>query len=101
MLPTSAMGTSFQGSSTPLPCTASDELAPGRLVHLELVGDGDLGLAVAVEVGRGAADDAGRLLPDVTIRFFQVGFSYQAQCDPPRATMSGFLSPLTSATSTW
>ena len=33
-------------------------------------------------------------------RFFQVGFSYQARVDPPRATMSGRLSPLTSATST-
>ena len=37
----------------------------------------------------------------VTIRFFQVGFSYQAHVLPPRAMMSGFLSPLTSATSTW
>src|SRR5271165_4292287 len=39
------------------------ELAPGRLVHLEVVGDGDLSLAIAVEVGRGAADDPGGLLP--------------------------------------
>src|SRR5208337_135651 len=39
------------------------ELAPGRLVHLEVVGDSDLGLAIAVEVGRGAADDPGGLLP--------------------------------------
>ncbi len=35
-----------------------------------------------------------------TTRFFQVGFSYQASVEPPRATMSGFLSPFTSATST-
>src|SRR5262249_51151891 len=35
------------------------------------------------------------------IRFFQLGFSYQAQVPPPKATMSGLLSPLTSATSTW
>ena len=42
----------------------------------------------------------GVCLPVVTTRFFQVGFSYQAQVDPPTATISGFLSPLTSATST-
>ncbi len=34
------------------------------------------------------------------IRFFHDGFSYHASVEPPRATMSGFLSPLTSATST-
>ena len=43
----------------------------------------------------------GVCFPELTIRFFQVGFSYQAQVLPPRATMSGFLSPFTSATSTW
>ncbi len=38
-------------------------------------------------------------LPLMT-RFFHEGFSYQASVEPPRATISGFLSPLTSATST-
>ena len=37
----------------------------------------------------------------VTMRFFQDGFSYQAQVLPPTAMMSGRWSPLTSATSTW
>ena len=53
---------SVQGSSEPLPWHGQQELALRRLVHRELVGDGDLGLAVAVEVGRRARDDAGRLL---------------------------------------
>ena len=35
-----------------------------------------------------------------TTRLVQVGFSYQASVEPPSATMSGFLSPFTSATST-
>ncbi len=77
------------------------ELAPRRLVHGELVGDGDLGLAVAVEVGRGAADDAGGLLrvgddPLLPRRVLVPGAGRRRRA----ATTSGLPSPLTSATST-
>ena len=43
----------------------------------------------------------GGCLPVVTTRFFQLGFSYQAQVLPPSAMMSGLPSPLMSASSTW
>ena len=92
---------SFQGSSGLAPLHRQHELAPGRLVHRELVGDGDLGLAVAVEVGRGAADDAGGLLAGRHDPLLPGRVLVPGAGAPPRATTSGFLSPLTSATSTW
>jgi len=90
-----------------------------RLRWGDLDGDQKLDLVVAPLFGRdaqppkyrGAAElqvftrstrsGPGVCLGPVTTRFFHVGFSYQAQVLPPTAMMSGFLSPLTSATSTW
>ena len=105
--PAQAMNARYVGDRYQLPGIVQadslhghQQLAGRRRVHRELVGDRDLGLAVAVEVRRRARDDPGRLFPVLTIRFFQVGFSYQAQVSPPTAMTSGRLSPLTSATST-
>ena len=62
MLPTSAIGIELPGIVEAAPLHRQRELALGWLAHLELVADGDLGLAVAVDIGRGRADDPGRLL---------------------------------------
>ena len=62
MLPTSAIGDQPPRIVEAAPLHRQRELPLGWLVHLELIGDGDLGLAVAVDIGRGAADDPGRLL---------------------------------------
>ena len=50
-----------QPPPAPVLLRGQGQLAPGRLVPDELVGNRDFGLAVAVEVRSGAADDAGRL----------------------------------------
>ena len=73
------------GIIQPVALRRERELALGRRVHGEFVRDGDLGPAVAVDVGGCARDDSRRLRGPVTTRFFQVGFSYQAHVLPPTA----------------
>ena len=76
--PTSAIG-SRPGIVEPLP-GRHQQLSVRRPVHRELIGDRDLGLAVAVEAGGRGRMYPRRLLAGVTIRFFHVGFSYRRRC---------------------
>ena len=90
MLPKSAIGSKLPGVVAAAALHRQYELAPGRLVHLEVV---------ARWRSRPCHRRRGRpwrvlmmpgvCLPVVTIRFFQVGFSYQAQVLPPSGDYIG------------
>ena len=100
MLPISRKNLIIQGSFNPWPCVAT--------ASFPLLGEfmaNSYAMAISARPSPSMSAVALEMIPGVsrepvTIRFVQVGFSYHAHVLPPTATMSGFRSPLTSATST-